>query len=617
MNLGSQTTTPPPQSNLGPYAGLPGGYQPSAFVPASSGSGPMPRQSKLVLWLAIGAGSGVLLLVIFGMVLITVLKSPPPAAESSTSVASSTSADATNPPSASTPPTAASPSNTAATSEQRVQPNTGATTESAHQPSGSAENPVSPPATPSAKPSEKFDPPKLPDAVALEVTIVIEGAVETRFTGVRGFAIRWPGVNQPIIVTALTPFARPNAPLPLDAADLVKRFKSGEVQNIANGSVCGAIERVVPVQGSASSGGGAVTDTDLSGDIAAFRARADAKLGMLQLATTPAKPSDTIWLLRSDSGSVELQRATVRLAKEKVLLYELSDSASPPEAGGEGLPLLNSNGEVVAVHLNATQGQPRYGLANPVANVRARIQAAVPSSPETPAKDTAQAPDPPKLPEASILEVKFTMRKLKCEAHCFAIQWPKVKRPIVVTAFSQFNHEGYVAGLKTVKVGSLIDRSNKRYVGRIEGVLPIQSSASKVERDEKITDSQLSKDVTAFWGQPDAKSPFSTLSLATSPAKKGDTIWLVNAPTVSGESEVSLLRVTVELADANVLVYKLPERANFPTHGEGLPLLNASGEVVAVHLDIAAYDQQFVGVANPVSNIRACIEAVLKGRSTN
>ncbi len=70
-----------------------------------------------------------------------------------------------------------------------------------------------------------------------------------------------------------------------------------------------------------------------------------------------------------------LEPATVLAAKDKVLVYELADGAKVPEKKLEGMPLVNSAGEVVAIHSGAAHaGGGSRGLANPAANVRRLLE---------------------------------------------------------------------------------------------------------------------------------------------------------------------------------------------------------------------------------------------------
>jgi hypothetical protein len=98
------------------------------------------------------------------------------------------------------------------------------------------------------------------------------------------------------------------------------------------------------------------------------------------------------------------------------------------------------------------------------------------------------------------------------------------------------------------------------------------------------------------------------LSLASEPPAVGTAVWLA-API--GDKRVHPAQV-VHLEPGSIF-YKFADAALDLTATNGAPVLNAKGEVVALHLGGGPMEGDLIGSGNPVNNIRVHLDALKPG----
>lgn len=117
----------------------------------------------------------------------------------------------------------------------------------------------------------------------------------------------------------------------------------------------------------------------------------------------------------------------------------------------------------------------------------------------------------------------------------------------------------------------------------------------------------FAEDLAAFELAPDKARP--TLKLATQSPKVGDKVWLLGR--LPGSSKLELVLGTVRSSTPKELRYEFDRGGIKLTGTSGAPVLNASGDVVAVNIGGGQREGKVVGIGNPLPSITALLTKAL------
>jgi hypothetical protein len=195
------------------------------------------------------------------------------------------------------------------------------------------------------------------------------------------FAIRLPGVERPLLVTALHLFSEVGGlRRQLSARELASVVRRVVLSNAraGEGSIAQA-SSVLPIERSAPLG-----TLSEAGDVAALWLDASDRITTLELASTSVRVSERVWLAAAaivgGSQNRQLHAATVVGCDALEISYRYDDADLLP-LRSSGAPLLDRSGRVVGIHVASRWASGRrVGIANPTARFRPYLERAAAGS---------------------------------------------------------------------------------------------------------------------------------------------------------------------------------------------------------------------------------------------
>jgi len=217
--------------------------------------------------------------------------------------------------------------------------------------------------------------------------------------------------------------------------------------------------------------------------------------------------------------------------------------------------------------------------------------------------DSAPAFDqgPPAVPDKFVLQPTIhAERKSYSAGTAFAVQHPDLKRPIILTCLHIFGTGGgYATDIpplelsRVVKKVSFSDKFSGEDLGQVVGgFIPIPDSAP-------LNTPSKAGDIAAMWGSEQAL--LSTGILASKSPGIGEPVWLASRLIGEEESSKKLHGAVVTSHDYNLLGYRFDDAGLQLRATSGSPVLNARGEVVAIHLGGGPEGGRLLGWGNPAS----------------
>ena len=183
----------------------------------------------------------------------------------------------------------------------------------------------------------------------------------------KAFAINLDGCSDPLLVSALHLFGPSGGLLPkqLEAVDLKRRVLKIELRSIAKP------EDEISFKATSVTPDGAVVARPMTGigDFVSFAAPESMRRFAFKVVTRPPAIGQRLLVVTSVFGSVRpsfVFEAEVRGFQNGYLVYEFITPGFKPQATS-GAPVLNLEGQVVAVNLGGSAGRngETYGFANP------------------------------------------------------------------------------------------------------------------------------------------------------------------------------------------------------------------------------------------------------------
>lgn len=187
------------------------------------------------------------------------------------------------------------------------------------------------------------------------------------FSGGTAFLCRVPGREKPLLLTAHHLFG-PACGLERDLTwqEAPQTYLAVTGLSIADPTVTVTSTRPLVIPGARGS-----DDNGYAEDVAAYETSLPSIRATLSLATTPPKEGDWVFLHGRQRGKTELEMLPAQViasaAAELVYRFKATKVAL---AGTSGAPVLNSQGEVVAINVGGgEQDGATLGMGNPAASV--------------------------------------------------------------------------------------------------------------------------------------------------------------------------------------------------------------------------------------------------------
>jgi hypothetical protein len=228
-----------------------------------------------------------------------------------------------------------------------------------------------------------------------------------------------------------------------------------------------------------------------------------------------------------------------------------------------------------------------------------------PPTHRTQSENTKDPPPPseqdlPTVPDRFVLQPTIhAERKTYSAGTAFAVRHPDLERPIILTCLHLFGTAGgYPADIpplelpRVVKKVSLADKFSGAVVGEVAGFIPIPDSSP-------LNTPSRAGDIAAMWFKESV--PVSAGTLAAKSPRIGEPVWLACRLLGREDSSRKLHRVIVTSHEDNLLEYRFEDATLQLRATSGSPILDAKGEVVAIHLGGSPGGGQLVGVGNPAS----------------
>lgn len=204
--------------------------------------------------------------------------------------------------------------------------------------------------------------PQLPERAVFRPAFV---TTVGEFSAGTAFVVRAPQSGQTLIITAYHLFGEagglpqqvPAAQLPqfVQRVSLEDCWRPGEV--VATGGPAVSIPQAAPLG-----------EPSPVGDVAAFVLLDASGVHVFELATAPPQPGDPVWLAAESLNrpGVRLHRASFSASDAQTCQYVFDDQLELRATSGA--PVLNAQGQVVAINLGGGQLMKVFGIGNPVRN---------------------------------------------------------------------------------------------------------------------------------------------------------------------------------------------------------------------------------------------------------
>jgi hypothetical protein len=181
------------------------------------------------------------------------------------------------------------------------------------------------------------------------------------------------------------------------------------------------------------------------------------------------------------------------------------------------------------------------------------------------------------------------------------------KKPFLITALHLIGPAGgYYEQARSESLRQTINGLSVREMFTDQVVSDFAVSALEIIDAAPLGVDSIAGDVAVFRLETsDTELIPAKLADGNSPVTVGDTLHLVYA--VPGK-ETRIHKVTVSEERDGLLVYFFEDKEISLRGAGGAPLLNAKGEVAAVHLGNGKETEQVFGIANPVSRFRSRLE---------
>jgi hypothetical protein len=223
-------------------------------------------------------------------------------------------------------------------------------------------------------------PPSVPDRFVLNPTMHVEGGT---FSAGRAFAVRHPDVARPVILTCLHLFGTAGGyPSEIESEELpriIKKVTFSEAFTRSKVSPAGTGFIVIP----SAARTGVVSK---AGDIVAIWGSPQANVVTRPLVASSLASGEPVWLaspLIGGTGLPRAHRATVMGMTQNVIRFAYDDAALELRATS-GAPILNAQGEVVAINLGGGMHNGKLvGFANPASVFVPELLAACKRNPST------------------------------------------------------------------------------------------------------------------------------------------------------------------------------------------------------------------------------------------
>jgi hypothetical protein len=193
------------------------------------------------------------------------------------------------------------------------------------------------------------------------------------------FLCEYPGRKSIVLMTAHHLFGPAGgfpAEIPWD--HLNEAIKQTTAVSVDDPGVRVSSKRAILIEGAHAS-----DKTEMQNDIAIFELDSTNVMSALRLAEKSPAPGDRVWLYARQRGgtALELLPAMVVSSTRRELLFGF-DQADVHLAGTSGAPVLDADGEVVAINLGGyARGGRRMGFGNPMLSIRYHLQKALKDKP--------------------------------------------------------------------------------------------------------------------------------------------------------------------------------------------------------------------------------------------
>ncbi|MEM7246905.1 MAG: hypothetical protein AAF533_16265 [Acidobacteriota bacterium] len=213
----------------------------------------------------------------------------------------------------------------------------------------------------------------------------------------------------------------------------------------------------------------------------------------------------------------------------------------------------------------------------------------------------------PPVADGAVFKPIFTVPEREFRAGtAFVAVLPGAGEPVAISALSLMGQHGGVyrkqleprelGRIREVVLGGAFDGARRMSIGA--RVLPVLDAAA-------IGTPSVAGDVMAFWAPVDPT--FQPLTLARTLPQEGERIWLAAALDQTAITDRLHPARFLEVDDAGEAIYDFDEVLKL-NGTAGAPLLNARGEVVAIHLKDWRHRDQMSGAGNPVTRFGPALQ---------
>ncbi len=225
---------------------------------------------------------------------------------------------------------------------------------------------------------------------------------------------------------------------------------------------------------------------------------------------------------------------------------------------------------------------------------------------------------PPQPPAGSLFRPTFETTLGTIEAGtAFEISLTNASRPILLTAIHLLGPDGGAPHkVPAVEVPQVVKSLELKDCFDASLDFPKPGSPIVISEAAAYDDKSKAGDILAFWApKGDQIHPF---VLAMTVPVKGRRVWLAAAVLEGAPPTQKLHAATVTGIDRDgYLIYRFDNSKLVLQATSGAPVLNSSGEVVAINIGGGKERFTLFGFGNPVSRFRPFLEAAIKQQGQN